>query len=281
MHTQKITPYLWFDQNAEEAVQLYVSVFPNSRIADVWKRGDASFALYFELNGLSFTAFNAGPMFVPNPSISFYTSCESETEADLIWQKLSEGGKVLMPYAAYPWSKKYGWIEDRFGISWQITLGEKRSISPLLMFSDARQGQAKAAMNLYQTLFPNSSIGYLAEYLAGEPGPEGTVKHAQFFLDGQSFMAMDSPISHDFAFNEAISLLIHCEDQAEVDYFWEKLIANGGRASQCGWLVDPFGVSWQVVPSALLRLLRDSDPERAASAMQAMLKMKKIEIDKL
>jgi predicted 3-demethylubiquinone-9 3-methyltransferase (glyoxalase superfamily) len=281
MPTQKITPYLWFDQNAEEAVQYYVSAFPNSQIADVWRRGESAFALYFNLAGLSFTAFNAGPFFMPNPSISFYVACESETEADLLWEKLNTGGKVMIPYQEHPWSKKYGWTTDQFGISWQITLGEKRSISPLLMFSNERQGQAKAAMDLYQSLFPNSSTAYLAEYLDGEPGPEGTVKHAQFFLNGQSFMAMDSPIPHDFTFNEAISLLIDCEDQAEVDYFWEKMTANGGQESQCGWLKDPFGISWQVVPKALLRLLRDPDPERAGAAMQAMLKMKKIEIDKL
>jgi predicted 3-demethylubiquinone-9 3-methyltransferase (glyoxalase superfamily) len=281
MSVQKITPCLWFDQNAEAAAQFYVSVFPNSSMGETLTPARPSSLLSFQLNGQWFIALNGGPTFVPNASISFYVTCESEAEADALWQQLSAGGKVMMPYNEYPWSKKYGWTEDQFGISWQITLGEKRLISPLLMFTNERQGQAKAAMDLYQSLFPHSSTAYLAEYLPGEPGPEGTVKHAQFFLQGQSFLAMDSPVSHDFTFNEGISLLIYCDDQAEVDYFWEKLIANGGQESQCGWLKDPFGVSWQVVPGALLLRLRDPDPERAGAAMQAMLTMKKIEIEKL
>ncbi|MFN2457135.1 MAG: VOC family protein, partial [Chitinophagaceae bacterium] len=133
---------------------------------------------------------------------------------------------------------------------------------------------------LYASLFDNSSIAGILKYTAGENEPEGTVKHAQFTLNGQVFMAMDSE-PHAFVFNEAISFFVSCETQEEIDYFWNKLTADGGQESQCGWLKDKFGVSWQIVPLILMQLMEDKDKAKAGRVMQAMMKMKKIEIEKL
>ncbi|MBI5915620.1 MAG: VOC family protein [Bacteroidetes bacterium] len=286
MQKQKITPFLWFDGQAEEAANFYVSVFKNSKIKDVFRQGDKALTVGFQLDGQHFTALNGGPMFTFNPSISIFTTCESVAEADAVWRKLVEGGQVMMPYDKYPWSEKYGWLQDRYGVSWQILVAHPanagQKFSPCLMFTEAQHGRAEEAINFYTSLFNNSSIGGIARYEAGEGDPAvGTVKHAEFRLEGNLFMAMDSSMLHGFGFNEAFSLVINCEGQDEVDFFWNKLIADGGAESQCGWLKDKFGLSWQVVPTELLKLLSDPDPARAQRAMGAMMQMQKIEIEKL
>ena len=152
-----------------------------------------------------------------------------------------------------------------------------QKISPNLWFDS----EAEDAANFYVSLFPNSRIGSVSRY--GKEGfeihhrPEGSVMVIEFFLDGQQFTALNGgPI---FKFSEAISFIVHCEDQAEVDHYWYKLSEGGdARAQQCGWLKDKFGLSWQVVPKILPKLLTNSDPAKAQKAMHAMLRMKKIDI---
>ena len=144
-------------------------------------------------------------------------------------------------------------------------------ITPFLWFND----QAEEAMNFYTAIFKNSKIGSVSRYGEGGPGPQGSVMTATFELDGQEFMALNGgPL---FAFTEAISFFVNCETQAEVDELWEKL-TEGGEESQCGWLKDKFGLSWQIVPSVLGELLNAPDAEKAGRVMNAMLKMKKIDI---
>lgn len=283
---QQITPFLWFDQQAEEAARFYVSVFKNSAIEHISHNGEAVMVVDFHLGGQRFNALNGGPHFKFNPSVSFYTICETEEELDATWKKLSEGGSVLMPLDKYPWSEKYGWLQDRFGLSWQLTLGKisdvGQRISPALMFTGDQHGRAEKAIGLYSSIFKNSETKLIARYEAGDEDPAvGTVKHAQFRLDGNMFVAMDSSHMHGFGFNEAVSFVVHCADQKEVDFFWEKLSANGGEEGQCGWLKDSFGVSWQIVPDALPELLADPDPGRAQRAMGAMMQMRKIDVEKL
>ncbi len=130
-------------------------------------------------------------------------------------------------------------------------------------------------------MFSNSEVGEISRYSAGqEPDKEGTITFGPFVLAGQGFAAMDSAREHDFSFNEAISFIVNCEDQAEVDYFWEKLSAVP-ESEQCGWLKDKFGVSWQIVPTALSELLADSDRAKSDRVMKAMLEMKKLDIAEL
>ena len=147
-------------------------------------------------------------------------------------------------------------------------------ITPCLWFDT----EGEAAAEFYTSVFPNSNIREISRYGSAGPRPEGSVMTVSFELDGTPFVALNG--GPDFTFNEAISFQVSCEDQAEVDHYWNAL-SDGGEEGPCGWLKDRFGVSWQIVPTALPRLLGDPDPERAQRAMAAMLKMKKIQIDEL
>ncbi|MER3374955.1 MAG: VOC family protein [Allomuricauda sp.] len=289
---QKITPFLWFDDQAEEAINFYVSLFPNSKINSMkrWPEGGPfpSHTIQtgsFDLNGVTFHAFDAGPQFQLNPSISFFALFKTKEEVDNVWERLSDGGRILMPLDSYPWSEHYGWVTDRFGVSWQLMQGNPndvdQSISPLLMFSGKQQGNAEKAIHKYISVFSDSSLEGVSRYEANEPGPEGMVKHAQFKLAGQTFMAMDNGTDTDIPFNEAISLFVNCKDQKEVDYFWNELIKDGGSESQCGWLKDKYGVSWQIVPEFLLKKVAHGEPARIQNMMSALYTMQKLDVQQL
>src|SRR5882762_6746645 len=149
-----------------------------------------------------------------------------------------------------------------------------QKISPFLWFDQ----QAEEAARFYISIFPNSAVRGITRYTDAGPGPKGSVMTVAFELDGQQFTALNGgPI---FKFTEAISLVVNCETQGDVDHFWEKLSA-GGQEVQCGWLKDRFGVSWQVVPTILIEMLHDKDPEKSKRVMAAMLKMTKISIERL
>jgi predicted 3-demethylubiquinone-9 3-methyltransferase (glyoxalase superfamily) len=148
------------------------------------------------------------------------------------------------------------------------------------MFTGQYAGKAEEAINFYISVFKNSKVNFISRYKAGEGDVEGTINYASFILAGQEFSAMDSSLNHKFSFNEAVSLLVNCRTQEEVDIFWEKL-TMGGEEQVCGWLKDKFGVSWQVVPTRLSQLLTDRDRSKADRVMNAMLKMKKINIHDL
>lgn len=288
---QKITPYLWFDNQAEEAAKFYTSIFENGAMGSVTHYSEASaeasgvpegsvMTVAFQLEGQEFVGLNGGPAFDFTPAISFFVACDSEKEIDRLWDKLSDSGQVLMPLNDYPFGK-FGWTNDRFGVSWQLNLAPStQKISPFLLFVGDQHGRAEEAVNLYTSLFDNARIDQIERYGKGEGEPEGTVKHARFSLNGQTFMAMDSGLDHEFTFTEATSLLVDCEDQAEVDAFWARL-SEGGEEGPCGWLKDKFGVSWQIVPAALQEMLADEDAERAEAVTRAMLTMKKIDIQAL
>jgi predicted 3-demethylubiquinone-9 3-methyltransferase (glyoxalase superfamily) len=139
--------------------------------------------------------------------------------------------------------------------------------------------KAEEAANLYVSVFKNSKITSVSRYGEAGPGPKGTAMVVVFELEGQQFMALNG--GPHFAFTPAISLLVNCETQAEVDELWDKLLAGGGQKSRCGWLQDKFGLSWQIIPTALGKLMSDPDPEKSKRVMQAMLTMDKIDIAKL
>ena len=147
-----------------------------------------------------------------------------------------------------------------------------QKITPCLWFDD----QAEAAANLYISLFKNSRILNITRYGEAGPGPKGSVVTVVFELSGQKFIALNG--GPYFKFTEAVSFSIDCKTQEEVDWFWEKLISEGGEESQCGWLKDKFGLSWQVIPTVLGEMLSDPDPQKAERATEAMLKMRKIDI---
>ncbi len=292
MQHQKIIPNLWYDRQAEEAARFYVTLFDNSKIgpptrstgvgADITglKEGD-TVTVEFALAGQRFIAINGGPYFTFTPAISLLVSCGMEEEVDRLWNELSSG-RVLIDLSSYPFSERYGWMQDRYGLSWQIMYTKSeipQKIVPSLMFTGEQAGKAEEAIRFYTSIFRNTAAGGISRYEKGEePDREGTVKYAGFTLEGQQFAAMDSALEHDFTFNEAVSLMVECQDQREIDYYWDKLTGAGGEEGICGWLKDRYGVSWQVAPSVLDEMLRDPDREKAARVTEAFLKMKKFDI---
>lgn len=296
--TQKITPNLWFDHDAKEAVDFYVSAFPDSRIVSTSyypqtaAEGLADFqldmagkelTLEFVLGGLSFTAINAGPEFKPTPAISFMVNFdpsqdgEAREHLDELWEKLAVDGEVLMPLDEYPYSKRYGWVRDRYGYTWQLILtdpdGDERPfIIPSLLFSGNNTNHAEEAMTFYTSVFADSRVGVIARYPeATGPAAAGSVMFADFTLAGQWFAAMDSGTEQAHAFNEAVSFAVLCNDQDEIDGLWGKL-SRVPEAEQCGWCKDKYGVSWQIVPANMEELLEKP------GAYARMMEMKKIVI---
>ncbi len=288
---RKIIPMLWFDHEAEEAASFYVSLFPNSRITKLVRTAAETpsgneigsvLTVAFELDGQPFSALNGGPIFKFNPSISQFVNCDTAEEVDRLFARLSDGGGVLMPLQEYPFSERFGWVVDKYGLSWQINLGSRaQTITPALLFTGTQDGRAEAALTFYTTLFANSDVERIEYYGADdEGGAPGSVKLARFHLNGQEFMALDGGPAHDFTFNEAVSLMIPCESQQEVDRFWEALSAQP-EAEQCGWLKDKFGVSWQVTPVEMLEMMNSTDRERTRRVMEAFLPMKKLDLETL
>lgn len=285
---QKITPFLWFDNQAEEAVSFYASIFKNSKIGGVARYGEAGadisgrskgtvMTVEFELEGQEFIALNGGPYFNFSPAISFFVS-ETEKAIDALFEKLSEGGTILMEPGEYPFSKKFAWVQDKYGLSWQLNLGSRtQKIAPFLMFVGGQHGKAEEAINFYISLFKNSQIAEISRYGHGEEDPEGTVRHAVFTLEGEEFMAIDSGYEHQFTFTPAVSFMVNCKTQEEVDELWEKF-SRDGEIEQCGWVRDKYGVSWQIVPIILGEMLLDKDPLKTERVMEAMLKMDKLDI---
>jgi predicted 3-demethylubiquinone-9 3-methyltransferase (glyoxalase superfamily) len=293
---QNIVPHLWYDKEANEAAEFYASIFPDSNITNLTTLHDTpsgdAYLVSFELWGQKFMAISAGPFFKFNPSVSFIVNFDPSREKDArekineVWDKLSEGGTALMPLDKYPFSEKYGWIQDKYGLSWQLILtnpeGEERpTIVPSLMFAGDQCGKAEEAINFYLSVFKNSKQGLVARYPQGmEPDKEGTIMFADFMLENQWFAAMDSARDHKFSFNEAISFMVYCDTQEEIDYYWDKL-SLVPEAEQCGWLKDKYGVSWQIVPREMEEMMSSSNPEQIARVTKATLKMKKLDLAEL
>jgi len=271
---KSLYPCIWMNNDAAEAAEFYCSVFPEAKIED-----SNPMVTMWSSMGEKFMLLNGGPMFKPTPSISFYSIFPDESQLQQIWDKLADGGMIMMPLDSYPWSKKYGWLQDKYGVCWQlesnVPTGAAQKYIPALMFTGEQFGRAEEAIELYTSVFPDASTGFISRYGDDAGDQAGKINHAQFFLNGQRFAAMDSSLDHKFNFTEGLSLVIPCDNQQEIDFFWEKL-TEGGQESQCGWLKDKFGVSWQVVPTNLGQLL--ADPERGPRVVEAFMKMKKFDI---
>ena len=288
MRKQIITPHFWYDKEAKEAAEFYAAVFGgNSKIntidtIDGTPSGSADI-VNFDIWGYEFEAISAGPYFEINPSISFMVNFDPSQDRDAreridqVWEKLLPGGKPLMPLDKYDFSDRYGWIQDKYGVSWQLIFtnpeGEERpQIIPSLLFVGDVCGKAQEATDYYLSIFPDSKRGALITYPPGmEPEQEGTIMFTDFKLAGQWFVAMDSAQRHDFSFNEAVSFIVRCKDQEEIDFYWDRLSAVP-NAEQCGWIKDQFGVSWQIVPENMAELMN----RNLEKTTPVMLRMKKI-----
>ncbi len=292
-NSQKIIPHLWFDKEAHDAAKFYTTVFPESKITNIRELkdtpGGGSEIISFQLWRRPFMAISAGPYFQINPSISFMVNFDSSRleraaeQLEEVWHRLAEGGRVLMPLDSYPFSRRYGWVEDKYGLSWQLILtnpeGEERpEIIPSFLFTGEVHGKAEEAIDFYVSVFKNAKKGHIARYPKGmEPDQEGSVMFADFMIENQWFAAMDSGRNHDFHFNEAVSFIVNCGTQEEIDYYWKKLSAVP-ESEQCGWLKDKFRVSWQIVPAELEEMMAACTAEQAKRLNEAIFKMKKLDL---
>ncbi|MEJ6489518.1 VOC family protein [Leucobacter sp. USCH14] len=301
MTDQYIVPNIWCQGNAEEVGDFYASVFPDTT-AEVESRYPETGLLDFQkplagapltvavsLSGYRLTLINAGDEFAPNPSISMFLMFgdaafggreAARRTLDQVWERLSEDGTVLMPLDAYPFSPHYGWVQDRFGMSWQLSLNDDDDadaefVMPSLMFGGAAQNRAAAARDRYIEVFDNAAL--VGSFPYGEqtgPATADALMYSDFRIGEQMFAVMDSGVEQDFTFDSGVSLEVHCADQAEIDRLWNALSAVP-EAEQCGWLVDEFGVSWQIVPADMGELMK------RPNAFEHLLGMHKIVIDEL
>jgi predicted 3-demethylubiquinone-9 3-methyltransferase (glyoxalase superfamily) len=235
----------------------------------------------FEIAGYKFLAINADSTFKPNPSISFFYSAETKEEVDELWKKLMDGGVSLMELGEYPFSKHYGWVQDKYGYSWQLMIQTPESkgrpkVIPSFLFTKEKNGKAEEAMRFYTSVFKDSEQNdkNLHRYGDQVPDRKNELMYAEFKLFGQIFAVMDGGKDHEFSFNPAVSLMVLCKDQNEIDYYWDKLSANP-EFEQCGWLQDKYGVSWQITPADMEDLMK------SPGAFKRMMEMKKLDIEEL
>jgi predicted 3-demethylubiquinone-9 3-methyltransferase (glyoxalase superfamily) len=278
---QNIVPHLWFDKGAGKAADLYVKAIPGSRIISHTVMSDTPSGIVdvvrLSLAGYEIQLLGAGPEFKVDASLSFMVNCSSKDEVDAIYHGLKDGAFEMMPLGEYPFSKRYAWLQDRYGVSWQLHYAEQSSakIIPCQMFTGHNAGRAEEALTYYTKLF-GGQTALVSRYGAGmEPNKPDMLNHAQFTLKGQTFGAMDNAHPGDFAFSEGVSYLVYCQDQNEIDRLWAAL-STDPSAEACGWCKDQFGFSWQIVPKELDALM--SDPASAGKVTEAFMKMKKLDL---
>lgn len=291
-----ITPHLWFDTQAREAAAFYCSLFPDSQVDSIVRLRDTPSGdcdvVSFTLAGQPFMAISAGPVFTFNPSTSFLVHFDpardgqAREQLDTMWARLIDGGQALMPLDAYPFSEHYGWVQDRYGLSWQLMLSPpgappRPCIVPVLMFTGEVYGKAEEAAKFYRSVFDDSEAGQMARYTEDSANDRaGTVMFSDFRLGDTWMAAMDSGHPHGFAFNEAISFLVTCRDQAEIDRYWAQL-SSVPESEQCGWCKDRFGLSWQISPQGLDEMMTSGDEALVGRITQAVLDMHKLDVARI
>jgi len=280
---QVITPAIWCDGTADEAAQFYTDVFRDASIAEQVPGLAATVSIY----GFKLSLINGGNQYAPNPSIScilnfdpllFGGEEQARAYLDELYKRLSTGG-VLMELGEYPFSPRYAWVRDRFGMTWQLMLtdpdGDPRPfVIPSFMFGGTNHANAEEATDAWIALFDNSRRGVLYRYKEGGPLDAGTVMFTDFTLRGTWMAATDSGTFHDFTFTPGVSMIVSCRDQEEIDRYWAGLSAVP-EAERCGWCVDRWGVSWQVVPHNIAELMAD------AATRDKILHMGKIDLTEL
>ncbi|MCK3770694.1 VOC family protein [Microbacterium aerolatum] len=297
--SQKIVPNIWFDRNAEEAGEFYAGILPGTtskvvaRYPDEVADRQEEFAgkpltVDVDVDGYQLTLINAGSEFRPNPSVSFMLIFDpvrfgddreaARASMDAVWAGLADGGTVRMELDTYPFSPRYGWVEDRYGVNWQLVLtnpeGETRPfLIPQLMFTEDVDGKAREAAEFYTSVFPDAEVGYVAVHppQASHAQP-GTVMFGEFRLADQWFSMMDGGSDHSFTFDCGVSLEVRVADQQELDHYWDALTAVPD-AEVCGWLADKYGLSWQIIPENMGELMA------RPGAYAKMMQMKKLIID--
>ena len=280
---QVITPAIWCDGTADEAAQFYTDIFRDASVTEQ----APGLAATVSIHGFKLSLINGGNQYAPNPSIScilnfdpllFGGEEQARTYLDELYKRLSTGG-VLMELGEYPFSPRYAWVRDRFGMTWQLMLtdpdGDPRPfVIPSFMFGGTNHAHAEEATDAWIALFDNSRRGVLYRYEEGGPLDAGTVMFTDFTLRGTWMAATDSGTFHDFTFTPGVSMIVSCRDQEEIDRYWAGLSAVP-EAERCGWCVDRWGVSWQIVPHNIAELMAD------AATRDKILHMGKIDLAKL
>ena len=280
---QLITPAIWCDGTADEAARFYADVFREGSIVEQVP----GLAATVSIHGFRLSLMSGDDQDAPNPSIScilnfdpllFGGEDQARAYLDELYERLSGGG-VLMELGEYPFSARYTWVRDRFGMTWQLMLtdpaGEPRPfILPSFMFGGTNHANAEEATEAWIALFDDSRRGALRRYEEGGPMEAGTVMFTDFTLRGTWMAAMDSGAFHDFTFTPGVSMIISCRGQEEIDRYWTGLSAVP-EAERCGWCVDRWGVSWQVVPDNIAELIAD------AATREKILQMGKIDLTRL
>ena len=277
---QLITPAICCDGNADEAARFYADVFREGSVVEQ----APGYVATVSIHGFRLSLISGGDQDAPNPSIScilnfdpllFGGEDQARTYLDELYERLSAGG-ALMELGEYPFSPRYAWVRDRFGMTWQLMLtdpaGEPRPfILPSFMFGGTNHANAEEATEDWIALFDDARRGALYRYEEGGPMEAGTVMFTDFTLRGTWMAAMDSGASQDLTFTPGVSLIVSCRDQEEIDRYWAGLSAVP-EAERCGWCVDRWGVSWQVVPRNIAKLMAD------AATREKILHMRKIDL---
>lgn len=293
MSRDNFAPCVWLDDQAQAAAGAYAKIFPGGRVLleshypesfdnPGGKPRGSVLTVEVELAGQRFSLLNGGPMFKANQTLSFMVQVATAAEVDALHEGLVDGGQELMPLDKYPWSDRYAWVKDRYGVTWQLiqrVVGKgEPTIVPVFMFAGKVHGRAVEALRTWARVF-GGKVGDLAYYGANE-GKEGTIKHGRITIGEHQLAAMDSHIDHGVTFDEGLSLQVFVADQPELDRLWNEL-ADGGEKGPCGWLKDKFGVSWQVVPRQMMKWMSSKDTVANDRAFKAMLQMGKLDIAKL
>lgn len=288
----RISACIWSDGWAAEAAELYASLFPGASIGETAYFSKEGFehhgqpdgsvmVIELTLGGQTVTLLNGGPVFTPNPAMSFFVFINDRAQIDRLWAALIEGGKAMMELGSYPWCEHYGWVEDRFGVSWQLMTADPgelgQVIVPALMFTQGAAGKAEEAMARYGEILGGFRPVEVNHYPPGTGVNEGLLMHGQYKIAGQTFIAFDSPNDHGFGFTPGQSLQVFTADQKETDRVWNAL-TRVPEAEQCGWLADRYGLSWQVIPEGATGYINGPDPAGRSRARQAMFAMKKLDI---
>jgi predicted 3-demethylubiquinone-9 3-methyltransferase (glyoxalase superfamily) len=271
-----IYPCFWLNGTAPQAAQFYLQAFPDARVVS-----ENPMVVQLEIRGHKIMLLNGGPMYQANAAISNFVYCGSDEEIDRLYAALLPGATVFMPLGEYPWTRRYAWIVDQFGIAWQLDVDPIRSeqkIVPALLYSQPQGHAVAEAVRHYTRIFEPSKVLMESPYAPGSGMPDGALLFAQFKLGPSIFNAMSSTQTHEFQFSPGNSLVVECDTQQQIDHYWTELGA-GGHYQMCGWLVDRYGVSWQIIPAVLPQLM--ADPAKRDRVVEAFMKMQKFDITAL
>lgn len=276
-----IFPCLWFNGDGVEAAYFYTAIFGGTITVDT------PFVLNIELLGQKLMLLNGGPQFQKNSSISLNVLFNNREEYLKIENELKKDGTILKESIENE-SALNIWVCDKFGLTWQLTLLKEdlpnQRIRPSFMFFNQNYGKARHAIDFYTSIFPNSGIDDVLNFEeeSSENEIAARTKQACFRIDNYTLECSDSSENYPFTFSEAISMVVLTDNQEETDSYWNGLCSGGGQESRCGWLKDPYGISWQIVPKVLIELMNDvKNPEKAQRVMMALSSMTKIVIKDL